>query len=118
MPDIDTSVDELTDLILRTLDDHRYRPNRATLHARFLLHGWDIFTDGIQFRRQVVLPVLELWARADTYVEDPVWAVNQWEDDVPNDTILTWAQHRSDELRWDARQLIRDYLTGLLGGDQ
>ena len=118
MPDLDTSIDELTDLILRTLDEHRYRPNRATLHARFVLHGRDIPTDGIQFRRQVVMPVLELWARADTYVEDPVWACQWWEDNIPNDSVLTSARQRSDELRWDARQLIRDYLTGLLGGEQ
>lgn len=117
MTDLDTSMDELTDLILRTLDDHRYRPNRATLHARFLLHGRDIPTDGIQFRRHVVLPVLELWARADTYTEEPEWACNQWEDDVPYTLFNSWARHKADELRWDARQLIRDYLTGL-GGDQ
>lgn len=118
MPDLDTSVDELTELIHDILDDHRYRPNRATLHDRFLLHGRDIPTDGIQFRRQVVVPVLELWARADTYVAEPVVACNLWEDGVSNGNILVWAQTRSDELRWDARQLIRDYLTGLLGGDQ
>jgi len=118
MPDLDTSVDELTDLILQTLDDHRYRPSRAALHGRSILRGRNIPTDGIQFTHKVVLPVLELWARADTYVADPVWACENYEEGVSNDNVLTWAQHRSDELRWDARQLLRDYLTTLLGGDQ
>jgi hypothetical protein len=117
MPDLDTSVDELTDLILRTLDEHRYRPNRACMHALFLLRGRGFYPDREwRFGETVVTPVLELWDRADACCANPV---GEWGSAyVPAEYAGAWGQREANELRWDARQLIRDYLTGLLGGDQ
>jgi hypothetical protein len=114
MPDLDTSVDELTDLILRTLDEHRYRPQRAAMHAMFIIRGRGHTPHGVV--EQVVYPVLELLDRADAYCLTPV---GDWGSAyAPPEYTEAWKQRQANELRWDARQLIRDYLTGLLGGDQ
>jgi hypothetical protein len=118
MPDTDTSVDLLTDRILDTIDTCRYRPQRAALRVQFSLHKYAerTPTQATVFVN-IVQPVLKLWDDADAYAGDPVYAVERWEDYVPPDSVTSWGRQRADDLRWDARQLVRQYLESL-GGDQ
>jgi hypothetical protein len=113
MPDLDISVDELTARILDTIDTCRYRPDRAALRVQFMLHHLYL-TQGIVMVK-IVQPVLELLDRADTYAGNPI---GEWGSAyVPAEYAGAWGQRQANELRWDARQLVRDYLKSL-GGDQ
>lgn len=113
------TVDQLTDKVLDTIDTCRYRPDRATLRIQFMLRGNDLNpAGGPRILRGLVMPALAMLHKGDAYNADPVWAVEQWDDHVPNDQILSWARQRADELRWDVHQLVHDYLAPLLEAAQ
>ena len=99
--DTQLTVDQLTDQILTRLDKHRYHPERAAMHMRFVLRCHEITpTEQDNVLNDVVNPVLTEWARADTYLADPEYACDQWEDDVPHDgTLTSWTRIRADQLR-------------------
>jgi hypothetical protein len=113
MTDLDTSVDQLTDRILDTIDTCRYRPDRAALRVQFMLHDYYLTQAHVYMR--IIQPVVELWDKADSYCGNPV---GEWGSAfVPPEYADAWTRRRAAELHFDARQLVREYLTAL-GGDQ
>jgi hypothetical protein len=115
MPDTATSVDQLTDQILDTIDTCRYRPDRAALRVQFMLHDFYL-TQAIVYMR-IVQPVLELLEEADEWAGNPVGSCERWEDYVPPAEVKPWAYKQAADKRFDAARLVREYLTAL-GGDQ
>ena len=113
MPDTTLTVDQFTHNILAALDKHRYNPNQAALHVRHLLRCNNYLVPQQHSVHRVVVEVLELLARADTYIADPKVACWLWEDHVPNDSIVTWSEIRADRLRGEAQQTMRTYLETL-----
>ena len=111
------TVDQLTDKILDTIDTCRYRPQRAALRVQFRLANHCARTPTqATVLVQLVQPVLELWDRADTYCGNPV---GEWGSAfVPPEYATAWGARRADELRWDARQHVHQYLTQLMDGEQ
>ena len=111
------TVDQFTNDILAVLDKHRYNPNQAALHVRHLLRCNNYLVPRQQSVHRVVVEVLELLARADTYIAEPEVACYLWEDGVSNDSIVTWSEIRADRLRGDAKQTLRTYLASLEPSD-
>ena len=111
------TVDQFTTDILAVLDKHRYAPNQAALHVRHLLRCNNYLVPRQHSVHHVVVEVLELLTRADTYIAEPEVACYLWEDGVSNDSIVTWSEQRADELRWDAKQQIHSYLQTLEPSD-
>ena len=111
------AVDQLTATILDDIDKCRYRRERAALRVQFRLANYSPRTPTqATVLVKLVQPVLDLWDKADSYCGNPV---GEWGSAyVPADYVPAWGERQANELRWDAREHVRIYLTELLDGEQ